>query len=222
MPDLIVLIPNHGYADETPVFVSWLNDIFFVHDPTQNSFKLEETVDGVVVQFTETVTDGFVREDTETAVTTITGLDHLEGETVGVTSGGQFIGLFAVSGGIITLNSPLTTYQAGLPYITKARSMRLAIPQEGNTVQSRIKRINEVVVRFVRTLGGKAGQEYGGVEYLSDINATYSNESQDTPQNYRAVKGGFSEDAYTTITSEEPLPMTVLATIISVEIEEKR
>ena len=219
MPDLICLIPNHGYADETSVFVSWLGGIFFVHDPDQNSFKLEVTVDGDIVQFTDTITDGFVREDNEDATVTITELDHLEGENVVVTSGGSFIGLFLVEDGSITLNSPLTTYQVGLPYIMKVRTMRLSNPQEGATVQSRIKRIDRTVVRFIRSLGGQAGQEYAGVEYLQNIEATFSDESQDTPPNNRLTQGGFSEDAYTTIISSDPVPFTVLATIVDVEIE---
>jgi hypothetical protein len=220
MPDLIALIPNHGYADETPVQVSWLDDnIYYVHDPSQNSFKLEETVDGNVVQFTETVTDGFVREDNETATTTISGLDHLEAETVTLTSGGEVVGSFLVTNGSITLNSELTTYQVGLPYRMKVRTMRLSVPQQGNTLQTRIKRINETVVRYVRSKLGKAGQEYDGIEYLENLTTTFSTESQDDT---KLTRGGMTTDAYTTITSDEPMPFTVLSTIISFEIEETR
>jgi hypothetical protein len=219
MPDLVCLIPNHGYADETPVFVSWLNGIFFVHDPDQNSFKLEVAVDGDVVQFETTITDGFVREDSGTASTTVTGLHHLEGETVVLTSGGEVIGSFIVSDGSITLPEELTSYQVGLPYRMKIRTMRLSIPQQGNTVQTRIKRISETVVRYIRSKLGKAGQEYDGIEYLEDLDTTFSTQSQDDT---KLTKGGFTEDAYTVISSDNPMPFTVLSTVISFEIEERR
>ena len=219
MPDLICLVLNHNYTDDTPVYVSWLDDIFYVFNRDQNSFKLAVSIGGSLVQFTETVTDGFVREDNQVATATITGLDHLEGETVTVTSGGNKIGEFVVSDGTVTLNSELTTYQAGLPYKTKIRTMRLSIPQEGGTLQSRIKRINETTARHIRTKGGKVGQEYNGVEYLTDMDATFSTDSADSTL---TPFGGFTEDAYTTVVSDDPEPLTLLATIVDVEIEERR
>jgi hypothetical protein len=66
---------------------------------------------------------------------------------------------------------------------------------------------------------GKAGQEYDGIEYLEDLDTTFSTESQDDT---KLTKGGFTEDAYTVISSDDPMPFTVLSTVISFEIEERR
>jgi hypothetical protein len=219
MPDLICLIQNHGYADDTPIFVSWLNDIYYVYDKNQNSFKLAESIGGSLVQFTQTITDGFVREDNETPTATISGLDHLEGELVGVTSGGRFIGLFTVANGSITLAGELTTYQVGLPYRMKIRTMRLSVPQESGTLQTKIKRIDNTTVRHIRSELGMAGVEYDGIEYLVDLETTFSTQSADNTPDTRLSTGGFNEDAYSVITSDDPVPFTALASIISVEVE---
>ena len=228
MPDLICLIPNHGYEDEDPVYVSWLDGIYYIEDPTQNSFKLEETVDGAKVQFTTSITDGFVRFDDQTPTATITGLDHLEGETVTVTSGGSFVGTFTVVNGSITLNSELTTYQIGIPYSAKIRTTRLAIPQTGSALQGQIKRIDRNVVRYTRSQEGQAGQEYrveqvSGetpfVEFLSDMNAVFDTDSRDSKI---PVKGGFDSDSYTIIKSSGPYPMTTLSVVIDFTIDESR
>lgn len=220
MPDLILHIPNHGYSNADKLFISWLDDNFFVSDKDDNTFKLAtESGGSVLVQFSETIIDGFVREVTETGVTTISGLDHLEGETVKITSGGSIVGTEVVSGGAVTVSTEVFTYQVGLPYKMKVRSMRLSVPQEGTTLQTRIKRIHETVVRYIRSLMGKAGQEYDGIEYLTNLDTTFSVESQDDT---KPTKGGFSEDAYTVVTSDEPLPFTLLATIVSFEVEERR
>ena len=227
MADLIVYIPNHGYSISDTIFVSMLDANFFVRDGDNDpaidadSFKIStDDTDNNIVQFTETITDGFVREvDVSAGTTTISGLDHLEGETVIVTSAGSVAGTETVSGGEIIIGSLAFTYQVGLLYKMKVRTMRLSIPQEGATVQSRIKRIDRTVVRFIRSLGGQAGQEYAGVEHLQNVEATFSAESQDTTPNNRLAQGGFSEDAYTTIISSDPVPFTVLATIVDVEIE---
>lgn len=221
MSDLICYIPNHGYSDDDPIYISWLDANYYVSDKDNDSFKLATTSGGaILIQFTETITDGFVREiDVAAETVTISGLDYLEGETVKVTAGGSVVGTEVVSNGSITITSSVFTYQVGLSYKMKVRTMRLSVPQEGNTFQTRIKRIHETVVRYIRSKFGRAGQEYGGVEYLSDLDTTFSTISQD---NTKLTKGGFSEDAYTVVTSDEPVPFTVLATIISFEVEERR
>jgi len=219
MSDLICLVSNHGYSNGDQVFVSWLSDRYFVRQKTDNAFKISSTNDDLnLVQYTVNVTDGFVRFDDGTGTSTLTGLEHLEGRLVTVTSGGELIASETVTGGEITLPIELTTFQVGLPYTMKVRTMRLSIPESG-TVQSRIKRINENVTRYIRTKGGRSGQEYNGKEYLVDMDTTFSSQSQDDT---KLTSGGFTEDAYTTITSETPFPCTILATIISVEIEERR
>lgn len=220
MPDLLCYIPDHGYSNDDQLYISWLDANYYVSDKDTDSFKLATASGGsTLIQFSETITEGFVREVTVSGVTTISGLDHLEGETVKVTSGGSVVGTEVVSGGSITISSSVFTYQTGLPYKMKVRTMRLSVPQEGNTFQTRIKRIHETVVRYIRSKFGKAGQEYGGREYLTDLTTTFSTVSQDDT---KPTKGGFTEDAYTVITSDEPVPFTVLSTIISFEVEERR
>lgn len=227
MHNLILYIPNHGYSISDTITVSPFEGNFFVRDPDNDpsidsdSFLISTTDDDLnLVQFTETITDGFVREvDTSLGTTIISGLEHLEGETVKVTSGGVVVGTEVVSGGEITLTSDVFTYQVGLPYKMKVRTMRLSVPQEGNTLQSRIKRIDNTVVRHIRSIKGKAGVEYEGTEYLTNLETEFSTDSADNDPNTRLSKGGFNEAAYTVVTSDEPLPFTLLATIVSVEVE---
>ena len=217
---LIVYIPDHGYTDSY-VYVSWLDDYYYTQDEDSHSFALVATQLGSdYVEYTETVTDGYVREALEAGTTTITGLDHLEGEIVKVTANGALVATGTVSGGSVTIpGTAVVTYQAGLPYKMKVRTMRMSIPQDGNTLQSRIKRISETVIRYIRSSLGKAGQEYDGTEYLTDLDTTFSTEAQDDT---KPTLGGFTPDAYTVITSDDPLPFTVLASIVTVEVEESR
>jgi len=219
--DLIVYLPNHGYENDTPIYISWLDSYGYVADKDANSFKIARYQGGdIYLRYSETITDGYVREyDDASGTTTISGLDHLEGETVSVTSGGSLVGSYKVENGSITVPNDVYTYQVGLPYQMKVRTMRLAVPQQGNTLQTRIKRIHEIVIRYIRSKGGKAGQEYGGKEYLSDLNTTFSTSSKDVTI---LNKGGFDEDAYTVIVSDEPYPFTVLSTVISFDVEERR
>ena len=163
-----------------------------------------------------------------TATSTVTAA-HLKGKTLAVFADGQAFDnavADASTGAIILQKNGTTTtastIQYGLPYTMKVRTMRLAIPPGETTLQTRIKRINSVVVRFIRSLLGSAGQEYDSTKYLQDLSATFSNDSQDTGEDERLAQGGFSEDAYTTIISDDPVPFTVLSTIVSFEVEERR
>lgn len=158
------------------------------------------------------------------ASSAMTGGLHLKGETVSVFADGEVFDDAVVSGtGTFTLKKATVTttasvVQYGLPYTMKARSMRLAVPQAPSALQTKIKRVTSVTVRYIRSLLGSAGTEYGGTEYLRPIKATYNTDSADTDENNRATEGGFNEDNYTTILSDDPVPFTVLATITEVEV----
>lgn len=220
MADLVCYLPNHGYTDGNDIYVSWLDTIYDVAQKTTNTFKLADVSTAAIVQFSTSITDGYVRIDSAAgASTTITGLTHLIGEQVWAVSGGVFLGTFLVDGsGEITVLASVTNSAVGIPYAAKIRTMRLEIPA-APTIQSRIKRINETVVRAIRTQEGTAGQEYNGKEYLSTLDFTYSNESEDQKI---MPEGGFTEDAYTVVRSDTPFPSTILATIVSFEVEEQR
>ncbi len=161
-----------------------------------------------------------------------TGIDHLVGETVSVFADGEvFDDAVVNANGYIDLKKATvitgaSVVQVGLPYTMKGRSMRLAVPQSPSALQTKIKRVTSVATRYIRSLLGSAGVEYdikdtedGTVtEFLTDIGAIYSTESADTPKTDRAIEGGFNEEAYTVILSDDPVPFTALATVIEVEV----
>lgn len=215
--NLIIYLPNHGYDEDDPVFVSWLNRYLYIADPDTNSFKLKDA-GGVYVQYTDEAKEGYVKEyDDTTGSTTIDGLEHLEGKTVVVTNNGFTLGSYVVTDGAITLSKDVYNYKVGLQYSMKIRTMRLDVPQT-ETLQTKIKRINETSVRYLKSGGGEAGQEINGEEFLTGLAAEFSDKSKD-----RSILtlGGFSEDSYTVVKSLAPNPFTVLATVISFSVDEK-
>ncbi len=209
-----------GSEDEVWASVKW----------TINSSTVRHIVKFKPRDFGSDIEDAFyvdsgVTYDSVTAASTMTGGTHLIGETVAVFADGVVFDDAVVSGAgeiilkLATVTTTAKVVQWGLPYTMKVRTMRYSLPQEGATVQAKIKKIKTTVIRYIRSLLGTAGQEYAGVEYLQPIGATYSTESQDTTPNNRLSQGGFSEDAYTTIVSSDPVPFTALAAIVEVDIE---
>lgn len=78
-------------------------------------------------------------------ITTVTGLGHLEGETVKVLADGQAMaGPFEVSGGSITLPNAASKISIGLPFKSRAITMPVAGPGQDGTLFGR--RVNNMAV----------------------------------------------------------------------------
>ena len=87
-----------------------------------------------------------------TPATTISGLDHLIGESVVALADGVAVGPFTVSAsGTITLATAASKVQAKLPYTADLETMRIEAGAPDGTAQGRRKRIAVVVVRLDQT-----------------------------------------------------------------------
>ena len=219
----------------------FVESVAVIHGTTEDEIwvNVRRVIDSSTVYYTELFSPRDWGSDIEDAIFGIdstgtydgaevefidTGADHLVGETVSVFADGEvFDDAVVNANGYFDLKKDMVITGAsvvhwGLPYTMKGRSMRLAVPQVPSALQTKIKRVTSVTVRYIRSLLGSAGTEYGGTEYLTDINATYSTDSADTDENNRATEGGFNEDNYTTVLSDDPVPFTALAAITEVEV----
>ena len=203
MPDLICLIPNHGYSESDYLFVSWLDDRYYARSVTTDAFKISSTDDDLnFVQFSSTITDGFVREVSEIGSTSITGLEHLEGELVSVTSDGKVVGSSTVSSGSITLASDVFTYAVGKTYEATLVPMDLDIEGTGLATT---KRPNRVIINLNETIGGKIGQDAMHLESIPNV-ATLTTDYREI-----SLPGGYTRDTDVVVKQDQPLPMTVLS-----------
>jgi len=100
-----------------------------------------------------TTDSAVVYNGTETS--TITGLGHLEGETVEALSNGMLDGEHTVSGGQITLNFAATEAEVGLMFTPEATTVRPEIAGlGGETIQGKDVSWARLVVRLADTLNG--------------------------------------------------------------------
>lgn len=205
MADLIVYLPNHGYSDDTALYVSWLDEVYYVSDAQTDSFKLATTSGGSeLVEFTETITSGFVRQtDVSGGTTSITGLDHLEGENVYVTASGVNKGLYTVSGGSITVPSDIYIYCVGLPYTSTLQPMKLDIASLG---LGTTKKVARAIVNLYKTQGGQYGPD---ADTLTDFE--YDDETLFTGHKEVPIAGGYEREGNVIFKQDLPLPMTVLS-----------
>lgn len=87
-------------------------------------------------------------------VSTISGLDHLEGETVSILADGAVMPQQQVTGGAITLDVPASKVQVGLPIHGDLETLPVAIGlQDGSLGQGRFKNVNKAWLRVYRSSG---------------------------------------------------------------------
>lgn len=98
--------------------------------------------------------------------TTITGLGHLEGETVQVLADGAGHPDKVVSAGQITLDRSASKAIVGLGSIADVEPTRFEAGAQEGTAQGKIQRYARVGVNFYRTLGAKAGRDAASLETI--------------------------------------------------------
>lgn len=165
------------------------------------------------------------------ASNTITGLSHLNGETVVAWGGGQYLGEFVVSGGSITLHAS-TTYThrcAGLPYEARFKSSKLAYlsGKTGAMTLTAKKKIEllGLVLADVHADGLEFGPDFDNMDPLpaveqgGEVGANTVRSEYEEPM--IAFPGVWTTDARLCLRATAPKPCTVLAAVIEMETRGK-
>jgi len=91
-----------------------------------------------------------------TATATLSGLDHLTGETATILGDGSVYANQTVSSGSVSSLSPtVTKATVGLPYTSTIKTLRPEQGGDDGSAQGRSKRLFEITFRFLDTLGAE-------------------------------------------------------------------
>jgi hypothetical protein len=93
------------------------------------------------------------------AVSTVSGLGHLEGRTVGILADGAVCPQQVVTGGAITLDSPASKITVGLPYNADVQTLPLAFEAQAYG-QWMVKNVNKVWLRVASSSALAAGPSF--------------------------------------------------------------
>lgn len=156
--------------------------------------------------------------------TVLSGLDHLEGETLQCLADGAAHPDVTVSGGSVTLQRQASKAHVGYGYTSRLTTMKIEAVSDFGTAQSKIKRIAWVKFRLQGTRGGVAGPPDGPkdpIMYRSPadpMGAALSPFSGDTER--LSWPNGYETDGQITIEQNQPLPMAVCGLIAFMEVNE--
>lgn len=201
-------------------------------DGTEDTLYLivKRTIDGSTVRYVEYLEVDFYPEDEDdkddmffvdcglsysgAATDTVTGLDHLEGESVAIIADGSVLPNETVVSGSITLDDPYSEIHVGLSYESLVETLPLEGGGDWGTSQGKIKRVHQVTIRLLNSLGFLHGPDE---DNLTERSFRKSSDPMDSsPPLFSGDVSYNFEDSYNTqgimvIKQEKAYPLMILA-----------
>lgn len=141
----------------------------------------------------------------------LTSLDHLEGESSTILIGDAVYPKQTVTSGAITISLPSTTstktVEVGLGYTSTLKTLRVEAGGQTGTSQGRKKRYNEVMVRLLNTVGATINGDQ--LPFRTSSTPMGQNIPEFTGDK-RVTNLGWDRDGQITVEQTQPLPMTIL------------
>lgn len=226
---VVVTATSHGFANGDLVRITDiigmtdLNDnVYKVANKTANTFELtdEDDVNINGTSFSTYVSGGEVRK----LITSVSGLFHLEGQTVQLLADGAVQTDVVVSGGRAALE-----YRAGIVHVGKAFNSDLELldfeaGSADGTAQGKTKRIHRVGIRLYRSLGLKLGETFDNLDTL--VFRINSDPSGEAPPLFSGIRsenfnGSYAFEALICIRQDQPLPSTILSVLPQLHTQDR-
>ena len=188
---------------------------------------VKRTIDGATVrhieylkpiEFGDDVEDAFFLDSGLTydgsATTTISSLNHLEGETVAILADGATHADKVVTDGKVTLDREASKVHIGYNYTSTIETLRLEAGADDGIAQGKIKRIHGVTARFFNTVGAELGPDTNNLDRLPFRDSSMAmNQAVPLFNGDKEIyfPSGYENDARVIVRQSQPLPMTVLA-----------
>jgi hypothetical protein len=164
--DRVLISDVKGYMESSSAdAISAINGhSFVVAGVTANTFELTNKNGGTGnfdgTSFTVYVSGGEARK----YVSTVSGLWHLEGQSVTVLGDGAVQPSKTVANGAVTLATSATTVQLGLPYNSDGQLLRLEAGSADGTAMGKTRRVHRLGLLLYRTLGLKIGTTFDNLD----------------------------------------------------------
>ncbi len=189
---------------------------------------VKRTINGVTKRYVEMLERDYETEDEQedayysdslltydsVSTTTITGLDHLEGESVKIWADGAVAPDKVVSGGLVTLDSAAKVVQVGLGYTHILKLLRLEGGNAAGTAIGKTKRIIGLDLVFLNCHTVQFGPDE---DNLKEFDFRQVGDAMDnavplfTGEEFYEFPGDWEPDPRILIQHDDPAPFTLLA-----------
>ena len=189
---------------------------------------VKRTINGATKRYVEFIEQAFETGDAQedayyvdsmvtydgASATTLSGYDHLEGQTVKIWANGAIHPSKTVTSGQITLDSAKTVVQAGLGYTHTLKTLKIKSGNPAGTPIGKKKRIYGVTFVLLNSHTIKYGP---AANDLSERDFRVVSDAMDaaaplfTGEKFVEFPGGWTEDARIVVQSSDPVPFALLA-----------
>lgn len=245
--DVIWIVTNSGYLrgltyNEELDVKSWhkhtlvgaidsINNI----DEEDLYISITRTINSSSVKYIERIADNLQDLDREdmvcvdsaftydsTATSTITGLSHLEGETVEILADGASHPDRVVAGGEISLTRDASVVQIGIPYESVLKTVEIVGGNRRGNSEGIISRIHKASVKFLNTNGASiVVSNSPETDILFNSNQIYGEgPNLFTGTKVVRVNSGNILNPTLTVKSEKALPISILGIGADIEVSE--
>jgi hypothetical protein len=192
---------------------------------------VKRTINGVVRRYVERLQSRIVNDVRDSffvdaglsydgaAATVISGLDHLEGETVTILADGSVSASQIVSAGTITLPAAASVVHVGLAYTSEIKTLDFDLAQARAPANAK-RRVTEVVVKVERSRGLWVGPDADHVVEVKqrDVEPYGDPIELFTADIKIAIPPSWGRSGSIVLQQLDPLPLTVLAVLPEVEV----
>lgn len=185
-------------------------------------FAVKRLVGGQWLTFIELLEEGLNTHAAITAsgsaLTSASGLSHLEGCTVDVKADGLYAGRLTVASGAVALPFAAASVEVGLPYTSIIKDLPLElIMGAGQSIQGAATAVNKIRVRLHESQGCAVNGEQVPFKSFPAIDQPMPAFTGDK-EIVNLGRGSNPEQTQVTITQDLPFPLTVLAIIKEVAV----
>ena len=227
-----VIVETDGEIEEMTSLPGAIEDRVF--------WKVKRTINGQTVRFHEEMfredqcRGGDLNRQADAAIIfenvrsdNLSGLDHLEGETVVAWGNGKDLGEYTVSGGRIVLSETVTSVIVGLKYTARYKSSKLAVQLQTGTSLTQRSRIDHIglILADTHAQGLRYGPSFDVMDDLplvengADVASGAVWEAYD--EDMIEFPGEWDTDNRICLEANAPRPVTVMAAVISDDKQEK-
>lgn len=192
---------------------------FKVNTASSGSITLDDLDDvaipGSVIQY-EYISGGTLRK----AVTTLSGLNHLEGRTVVALADGNVVSNLVVEDGAITLPRRSSIVHVGLRNVCEIETLNAEVPR--GTIQGKRQRINKVTVRFFNSRGLWIGPNKDNLIEMKQRSQEFYGDPTDMISGDEEIHipSSWGDNGRMFLRNPWPLPLTVLALVPELDADD--
>lgn len=198
-----------------------------ISNGTENQLWLivKRTVNGATKRYVEYYDETLMTDCALTyagaAATTVTGLGHLEGETVKVKGDGAVYPDAVVVGGSVTIEGPAATLiEIGLGYISTLQTMPIDAGSQSGAARGHMARVHQVSILLLDSLGfaisADGGENFDQIPFRSSADPMGEEPALFTGVKRVTLPNSWGDERSIIVKQEQPLPLNVLGLVAEV------